>query len=427
MNETMRTGLLGFHYFTDSNHYSKNHLDLWLPVLRSMRVNWLLLQAPSSRAIPEYFIKSLLDEEINPVLQFSQPISKLDAHGDLDLLIATYAKWGVKHLIISDQPNMKTSWSSDSWIKEDLVYQFAYPFMNVANQVINHGMTAYLPPLAPGGDYWDTIFLWETLKLIKTESPDDLKKVGICAAADIYSHELEWGSGGPEHWPSARPYQSSPEVEDQRGFHIHDWYNAISNAAAGFSLDIFLTDIGKPFSNGVHESENPEVAKKLESILRSLTNTGTETDPQLPPHVRAGFIHALSSESEENTSAWFSKEGAPRKVTGTIIKTVKDLQKKQKTGHQTHPLEHYLLLPTYEWGIADWHIDVIKPFIKKYQPTIGFSVQEASLSQKVTVLGGQQVFSDETLDQLRNSGSEVHRIEGDGTELVSNISKQLTH
>ncbi len=57
-----------------------------------------------------------------------------------------------------------------------------------------------------------------------------------------------------------------------------------------------------------------------------------------------------------------------------------------------HPLQHYLLLPTFEWGIADWHLDVIRPFVKKYLPTIGFSLDDAVLARDVTVIGNDECF-----------------------------------
>jgi hypothetical protein len=83
------------------------------------------------------------------------------------------------------------------------------------------------------------------------------------------------------------------------------------------------------------------------------------------------------------------------------------------------PIKHYLLLPTYEWGIAEWHLDAIKPFVKKYQPTIGFSLKEAVLASKVTVVGNEQSFPEEILERLRASGCEVERISGDGTSIAT--------
>jgi putative cell wall-binding protein len=81
-------------------------------------------------------------------------------------------------------------------------------------------------------------------------------------------------------------------------------------------------------------------------------------------------------------------------------------------------------LPSYEWGVADWHLDVIRPFVKKYKPTIGFSLAEASLAEKVTVIGNNQSFSEDQLDSLRATGSHVERISGDGTSIATSLQER---
>ena len=86
------------------------------------------------------------------------------------------------------------------------------------------------------------------------------------------------------------------------------------------------------------------------------------------------------------------------------------------------PIPHYLLLPRYEWGIADWHLEVIRPFVIKYQPTIGFSLDEASHAKRVTVIGGEGSCPDDELNQLRISGCAVERISGDGTSIATTLA-----
>jgi hypothetical protein len=90
----------------------------------------------------------------------------------------------------------------------------------------------------------------------------------------------------------------------------------------------------------------------------------------------------------------------------------------------SHPIEHYLLLPSYEWGVADWHLDVIRPFVKKYRPTIGFSIQQAALAESVTVIGNSQSFSDEQIQVLRSAGCKVERISGDGTSIATQLQER---
>ena len=92
--------------------------------------------------------------------------------------------------------------------------------------------------------------------------------------------------------------------------------------------------------------------------------------------------------------------------------------------NHSHPIEHYLLLPLYDWGVAEYHLEVTRPFIQKYHPTIGFSIQEAALAKKVTVIGGELTFSDEALSELRSSGSIVDRVTGDGISIATQLAER---
>jgi hypothetical protein len=98
-----------------------------------------------------------------------------------------------------------------------------------------------------------------------------------------------------------------------------------------------------------------------------------------------------------------------------------DVNINSETSDPGHPIAHYLLLPTYEWGIADWHLDVSRPFIRKYRPTVGFSCEEAALARKVTVIGGEKSFSNESIALLRESGCVVDQIVGDGTSIATQL------
>ncbi len=62
--------------------------------------------------------------------------------------------------------------------------------------------------------------------------------------------------------------------------------------------------------------------------------------------------------------------------------------------------------------------------MKKYAPTVGFSLEEAALAEKVTVIGNSVSFTDETLDQLRACGCQVERISGDGTSIATQLAER---
>jgi len=80
---------------------------------------------------------------------------------------------------------------------------------------------------------------------------------------------------------------------------------------------------------------------------------------------------------------------------------------------------HYLLLPSFDWGVSDWHLDISRPFVKKYQPTVGYSPEEAAHARRVTVIAESSNVSNELLARLRSAGCMVDVIGGDGTNIAT--------
>ena len=83
------------------------------------------------------------------------------------------------------------------------------------------------------------------------------------------------------------------------------------------------------------------------------------------------------------------------------------------------PIAHYLLLPAFETGVADLRLEAIRPFINKYQPTIGFSPVEASHAKKVTVVSGVSAIPESIIDGLLAAGCIVEQISGDGMNIAT--------
>ena len=73
--------------------------------------------------------------------------------------------------------------------------------------------------------------------------------------------------------------------------------------------------------------------------------------------------------------------------------------------------------------MADWFLNITRPFIKRHRPTVGFALEEALQAEKVTVVGGEEYFPEEQLTYLRNQGCLVRRIEGDGTKIASQLAE----
>jgi hypothetical protein len=142
------------------------------------------------------------------------------------------------------------------------------------------------------------------------------------------------------------------------------------------------------------------------------------------------WLLAAEATSPHAVEAWFQVDGSTLPVVSALRQWVTSLKIVSGTtaGKSAHPptaqppaqtIAHYLLLPLYDWGVPDWHLDSLRPFIKQNHPTIGFSLGEAAMAARVTVVGGEQAFPDETLEALRATGCVVERIIGDGTIIAS--------
>jgi hypothetical protein len=415
--------------------------------MMELQAQWVTLIAPSDRAIPEEFISGLVTAGIEPILHFKQPVHTFPAAGELDVLLRSYARWGARYVALFDRPNSRQSWQESAWGKADLVDQFLDIYLPLATRILDAGLTPVLPPLEPGGDYWDTAFLRAALLKIRERGYQQLQNRLVLGAYGFVSNEkrTDWGAGGPERWAGARPYHTPDGEEDQRGFHIFDWYAAISEAEWGRQLPMLLLAAGALPA----EKHGQEAGKHIEGTLALVEHVANrdEQENHIPESLLGCSFWLLSADEQDPAaaSAWFRSDGSENE----IVKELKSRRSKQTfrqphTRNQAAPaahlkakehpadksmgdlpsqiIEHYLLLPDYEWGVADWHLDVIRPYVKKHKPTVGFSLAEARTARMVTIVGGEQTFPDEAIAQLEAAGCSVRRIHGDGTQIATELA-----
>ncbi len=441
----------GFHYYPDTLHYRDIDLAFWLPELTALGASWLVLRAPADRAIPESFIRGLIQAGIAPILQFNLPLSKPTPTTELEPLLLAYARWGVKAILLFDRPNSHHAWSLHIWAQEDLNSRFLERFVPLANLALRTGLVPIFPALEPGGGYWDTVFLRSALESLAQRNESTILENLILAARPwLHGHSLDWGSGGPDRWPEAHPYCLPKNSEDQRGFRIFDWYLAITRAVLGKSCPVILLETGVS-TDPISKQFLPQPVEEQKLIIMTiarLLNDENVFDPEdsgrlltpLPPEIISAnfWLLAADSYSPHQSAAWYKTDGSRLSVVQEWMEWMKGIQVRADKSSQpktsvvpagngsdvSHPIQHYLLLPSYEWGVADWHLEVIRPFVKKYRPTIGFSLREARLAERVTVVGNQQTFSEEELQQLRNMGCEVERISGDGTSIATQLAER---
>ena len=93
---------------------------------------------------------------------------------------------------------------------------------------------------------------------------------------------------------------------------------------------------------------------------------------------------------------------------------VKEIQTAQDP-HSTRQIEHYLLFWDHgvQWAQADWNN--AQSYIARFRPTCGFSVEDALLARRVTIVGGAAGVSGSAELKLKAAGVTVHRLAG-GTE-----------
>ncbi len=436
---------IGIQYFQDSNHYREKDAGLWIPKLQELGISWLILPATSRQAIPEYFINALVEAGIEPVLQFNGLSQSPTLVKDVNTLVNAYAKWGVKYAILFDRPNCTGFWQTQTWMQTDLVERFLDLFIPVAEVIQKSGITPIFPPLEPGGDYWDTAFLREALQGILRRDVHQLSD-HLALSAYVYpgANPLTWGAGGPERWPGAKPYSTPKNQEDQRGFYIFSWYQSIAQAVFDKTLPILLleassSDDNQPFENEFSNAEKEHDNQCL-AIARLLTeNYGSETtaaaeslsisDP-VPDSVLC-FNYASIASSSENDQAvktWFQSDGSAQPIVDLFqqwkIKSKSQSVKKSILANSAPvlSLSHYVLIPECHENLLAYYFDVMRPFLIKNKPAIGFSVEEALLAKKITVVGDIQQYPDGTLEKILGSGCEVEQIFRDGTIVASSKS-----
>lgn len=439
---------IGFHYYPDYNHYRDKDLHKWLPELDALGATWLTLLAPGGRAIPENFIRGLISQGIEPILHFKLPLESPPEIKDLELLFNNYAKWGVHYTILFSNPNKRSAWSPTAWVQMDLIDRFLDRFVPAAETAAKSGLVPVFPPLQPGGDYWDTAFLRASLDALqRRDNHFLLDRMALSADAFAGDRPLTWGSGGPELWPEARPYQTKGSGQDQIGFCIYDWYIAISQAVVGEARPIILLNLGSSSKKSDNSSpkQNTNVRRTLSMIealaepiptktkeLTGVTKLSVIKKP--PPEVLCGNFWLLATESEDPAAhqAWYvsgdeisSRVHALKRWISYTRSKVKSMDPKgDQEITENHPIPHYLILPAYEWGITDWHLNAARPFIRKYRPMIGFSLNHAYLAERVTVVGGVEHFPETALENLRSAGCRVDRISGDGTSIATQLAEK---
>lgn len=439
-----QAGRLGFHYFPDTLHYSGQDLKTWLPILERLGAKWLILRSETDRAIPESFITALKRAGINPFIQFALPLSTPPNMEELSPLIDAYIRWGAMHIQFYDRPNLRSSWPAGGWAQQDLVERFLDRFLPLADQVARQSAVPVLPAFEPGGNFWDTAFLRNALQSIERRGMTAVaNRLALSAYGWTHRRPINWGAGGPEYWPDTRPYFTPAESQDQIGFRIYQWYQAIAAAVLQRPTPIFLLQAGLPThpdrikENEMASAENAAVIKELytwvtgkELVLEKSAEALPPPQLEIPDEVEACnfWLLAATPNGRYCDQAWF-QEGRPHlPLTESIAKSFPapaaedfvnpTISNETVYKRLQHPISHYILMANGQHGGWEQQLARMLPYVSQYHPTIGFSIDEAALAGKITIIGQSPYITADTVNRLTRAGCQVEQIGEDGTNLA---------
>jgi hypothetical protein len=407
---------IGFSYFTSQEYLVRKRVETWFPILKQLGASQVVLESGFDRAIPEDVFQTAQKNGLEPIVHFKNELPLARQFNSLAVILDAYAKWGVQFIILGEKPNTKSAWPTAGWHYDHLIDHFLDRFIPIANYTEQIGLTPILPPLQPGGDYWDLAFLEMVMQGLKHRKMDNLlEKVGLSSFGYTFDKSLNWGSGGPEMWAGSKPYFTPDGQEDQLGFQNYEWLQAVFNRVIGRKPTVLILDAGNPGPSYVKPAQDNAI-ESLQLIHSACQGYNEPEAPKLSGSI-LGCIFSLETltnlmEGDLSLSilqSLFKPEGS--------VKVPDD----SKSAATDKSIEHYLLLPVHESGVSDVVLNKVRPIIKQLQPTIGFSLAEALLAKRVSVFPDPLLFPEEKLNALRLAGCQVEILPQSGIEIATQL------
>lgn len=320
---------IGFHWFPDTKHYSKSHLKQFGAALKSLGAAWLLLLADFGEGVPQHFVKELLARSIEPVVHLRTPfIASVDLK-ELSRIARQYADMGVHYLFIYEQPNLRAQWVK--WPGTEAPARFmelCLPALETLALV--DSLVPLFPPLAPGGDLDDLLFLEQCMDILSAQASANLKdKLAVAIRNSPSNLPLWWGHGGRRAWPAAEGSWCPEGSENHVAFCLYEWYDEIVRASLGRAALMVGAGFGPSPGDRVHEAfpplDNPLHAERVTAMAEAMMSS------QVPAYLAASAVGLLAAEDGDPFAAhrWYRADGSP--VLAEAIEGLKSLPKQARS------------------------------------------------------------------------------------------------
>ncbi|MFN2305064.1 MAG: hypothetical protein ACK2TV_15140 [Anaerolineales bacterium] len=411
---------IGFSYFTSPSALINQHLKTWLACIQEVGASQVIFKAGFDKAIPEDAFLIAQENNLQTIVHFNSELPLARKFNDVAFIMDVYAKWGVKAIILGDQPNSQTAWPLAGWQYENLIDHFLDRFIPLAAHAVRIGLQPVFPPLQPGGDYWDTAFIELVLKGMKRRKLDSIfEHLMLSSYGYTFDKELFWGKGGPERWSISRPYLTPEGQQDQLGFNNYEWIQTQAERAIERKPPILILDAGNPGMDEVVNSTS-DTLEKIELIL--LACRGREQADER-------IIDLLNDKENSIEVCAFDLDTIENALDGQLSEDIfkqvfcEKNEEENISQNQKNPVvfSHYLLLPAYKSGVSDVVLNKVRPFIKRFHPTVGFSLSEAAYAKKVSVFPDPLIFTDEQINNLRLAGCLVDILPESGIDIATSL------
>lgn len=421
---------IGFHYFDDTLHYTASDLNRWLPILKKLEANWLVLRSSISRAIPEPFIKGFKSEGFNIIIDFDLKAGDKISFSEIIPLLQVYGKWGVGYSVFCKHANLKESWAVADWVDPDIASKHVQKFLETAALSIDHGIVPIFGPLFPGGSYPDLAFFEQSMiEISEQASTSIMNELCFGVYAWDFHKNLDWGAGGRAKWPKSSLLHPVDKDQSHLGFRSYEWYAEIIYRNFSKFLPVILYEAGNPgmVFQSMDQQHDAYSFNKLDAIFRLLKQENvydSESNDSLlkhiPDYVLSGNFHVLSSANPENAPyCWFSEKGeAMLPAQSYFLRNSKDvdpypgLSKPDDTSNHYKEFEinRYVLISENLKSIASQIIEDLEPYLNKYQPEIGYDFGHATKSAVILYVSSDIDTLESDLEALRKKGSLVKHI-----------------